>query len=332
MITALNIISVKTLRVNQKVAYHFEILIPMRNEAKNVSGAISSALNQNGSIKVLNDFSTDQTLENLQAFLPQIEILQGKELPQGWLGKNFACHQLAINAKSDYLVFLDADVRLKPGAVNEAIKYMESKKWDFISPYPKQLTKGLLQLLIQPLLQWSWFASIPFFYAYRFPNKSMAVANGQFLIIKRSSYLTSGGHKEIKDEVLEDIELARLLISKGFKGGPVDGSRIAECQMYQGSNDLIAGYTKSLWRAFGSVFGAGIAIALLISTTIPFFLFSIGLIFILISRILVSIKVRSNLPILILHPFAMFAQSSLILYSFYLRKMGLLEWRGRTIK
>ena len=130
MITALNIISVKTLRVNQKVAYHFEILIPMRNEAKNVSGAISSALNQNGSIKVLNDFSTDQTLENLQAFLPQIEILQGKELPEGWLGKNFACHQLAINAKSDYLVFLDADVRLKPGAVNEAIKYMESKKWD----------------------------------------------------------------------------------------------------------------------------------------------------------------------------------------------------------
>jgi glycosyltransferase involved in cell wall biosynthesis len=134
----------------------------MRNEAKNVSGAISSALNQNGSIKVLNDFSTDETLENLQAFLPQIEILQGKELPQGWLGKNFACHQLAINAKSDYLVFLDADVRLKPGAVNAAIKYMESKKWDFISPYPKQLTKGLLQLLIQPLLQWSWFASIPF--------------------------------------------------------------------------------------------------------------------------------------------------------------------------
>ena len=87
MITALNIISVKTLRVNQKVAYHFEILIPMRNEAKNVSGAISSALNQNGSIKVLNDFSTDQTLENLQAFLPQIEILQGKELPKGWLDR-----------------------------------------------------------------------------------------------------------------------------------------------------------------------------------------------------------------------------------------------------
>jgi hypothetical protein len=209
---------------------------------------------------------------------------------------------------------------------------MVKKKWDFISPYPRQRTSGFLQLLIQPLLQWSWFSSIPFIYAYRYPNKSMAVANGQFLIVKADAYRSADGHKGIKSQVLDDIELARSIIRSGFKGGPVDGSVIAECQMYKGRDDLIAGYTKSLWRAFGSPIGAVIAIAILLATALPFIQFSAGITFILLSRLMVSLKVRSNLIAVIFHPIAMIAQSLLIIYSFYLHRIGRLSWRGRSIK
>jgi glycosyltransferase involved in cell wall biosynthesis len=330
-ITIANLLTIKTLKGADTSDSNFNILIPMRNEAANVSGVINSSLNQGGKVIVLNDNSEDSTLENLQSFLPQIEILSGLELPQGWLGKNFACHQLAVHSHSEYLVFIDADVRLVKGAVQAAINHMEKRGWDYISPYPRQRTSGFLQLLIQPLLQWSWFASIPFIYAYRFPKKSMAVANGQFLIIKRDAYQKAGGHKEIKSEVLDDIELARSLIKSGFKGGPVNGSQIAECQMYKGNKDLIAGYTKSLWRAFGSPIGGLIAIALLLATSVPFFQFSIGMLFILISRALTALKVRSNLFIVILHPIAMLAQSLLIIHSFYLHRIGQLNWRGRKI-
>ena len=177
----------------------------MRNEEFNVEPLIKSLLNQGGSIYVLDDNSTDKTLDTLNTFDNQIKIIEGKELPAGWLGKNFACHQLAVASSNQYLVFIHADVRLN-----------------------------------------------------------------EFFIIKRSAYLACGGHKEIKSEVLDDIELARSLISSGFIGGPVDGSRIAECHMYKSDKDLLKGYGKSLWRAFGGIFGSAIAITLLFATALPF--------------------------------------------------------------
>ncbi len=330
-ITISNIFTVKTLKPISLKRNDFDILVPMRNEEFNVEPLIKSLLNQGGSIYVLDDNSTDKTLDTLNTFDNQIKIIEGKELPAGWLGKNFACHQLAVASSNQYLVFIDADVRINEGAIASSIEYLEKHRWDYISPYPRQKTSGLIQFLIQPILQWSWFASILFLFAYRYPKKSMAVANGQFFIIKRSAYLACGGHKEIKSEVLDDIELARSLISSGFIGGPVDGSRIAECHMYKSDKDLLKGYGKSLWRAFGGIFGSAIAITLLFATALPFIYLGLATLLILISRVVVAFKVRSNIFSSLLHPLSMLVLAILIIYSNILHKMGRLSWKGRTI-
>ena len=331
-LTVANIFTVKSLRIKSaSKRSDFEILVPMRNEAHNVVELISNLLQHGGKVLVLNDNSTDDTSKKLGAFKNDINIIEGKPLPGEWLGKNFACHQLAINSLSDYLVFLDADVRLEIGAVSEAIDYLEFKGWDFISPYPKQVTSGFLQFVLQPLLQWSWFATIPFFYAYYSPKKSMAVANGQFFIIKRQAYLNAGGHKKIKGEVFDDIELAKSIISVGGKGGPVDGSQIAKCHMYKRDRELISGYGKSLWRAFHLNI-ASLFLALFIFLNLaPYLTLSIGIIFLTLSRVLVGLKVRSNIFSAFFHPFAILGLTALVVYSNYLHATNKLIWKDRTL-
>ena len=211
--------------------------------------------------------------------------------------------------------------------------------WDFISPYPRQLTVGFIQKIFQPLLQWSWLASVPLFIAQRFSIKSMAVANGQFLIVKRDAYSKAGGHASVKTEVLDDLMLARQLLDKGFKGGVAEASQVANCHMYKGSKDLFKGYQKSLWKAFGSFFGSIIAIFLLVVTgLIPLATTvagsSLGLLaflFIFLSRVISSLRTGSLPNTAILHPVSIIVLISLMIYSWYGRLTQTLTWRDRSL-
>jgi glycosyltransferase involved in cell wall biosynthesis len=311
-----------------------DVLIPMRDEEDNVEGSLKSTLNSElleaSSIYVLDDGSTDQTGKLISEF--KVNKLTGTQLPAGWLGKVWACHNLSKAGSGKYLVFLDADVRLHPYAIASAITRMNKFGWDFISPYPRQIAGSFLEKLIQPLLQWSWLASVPLRLAEKFPNRSMTIANGQFFIVKRSAYEEAGGHAAIPGEVLDDLELARLLISKGFKGGVADGSAVASCRMYKTNSQLIDGYTKSLWKAFGGQFGTIVAIILLFFTGIsPYLGIGAPATFIFLSRFLAAIKTRSNPAYAFLHPISIVILLYLITLSSIRKSRGTLIWRGRTV-
>ena len=209
---------------------------------------------------------------------------------------------------------------------------MNNFGWDFISPYPRQIAGSFLEKLIQPLLQWSWLASVPLRLAEKFPNRSMTIANGQFFVVKRSAYEESGGHAAIPGEVLDDLELARLLVSKGFKGGVADGSAVASCRMYKSNSQLIDGYSKSLWKAFGGRTGTAVAILLLFFTGIsPYLGIGAPASFIFLSRVLAAIKTRSNPVYAFLHPISIVILLYLITLSSARKSRGTLIWRGRTI-
>jgi len=316
----------------------------MRNEAANVHEVLDSATKQEGiaelKILVLDDQSTDETGDLLAAQNdPRIQTFRGEDLPQGWLGKNFASHQIASRSDAEYLVFIDADVRLSPKAIASSIAMMNQLNLDFLSPYPRQIAISWLESLVQPLLQWSWFASVPLRLAERLPRRSMAVANGQFFLVRASAYRKSGGHQEIKSEVLDDIELARLLISKGFRGTVADGSKIAHCRMYSSPKELIAGYAKSQWRAFGNIAGSALmALILLCSSIIPLIaglLGSpwgwIGFFAIVATRLAVAAKTQSVISSAWLHPLSALAWIALIKYSWIQKWRGALVWKDRKV-
>ena len=316
------------------------VLIPMRNEELNVQECINAVVNQSGlhnyEILVLDDESSDQTLSELRKF-SSIKIIEGQPTPQGWLGKLWACHQLAEHSTGEYLVFLDADVRLSKNAISSALNSMQG--WDFISPYPRQLTAGFLQRVFQPLLQWSWLASVPLLLTYKFPIKSMTIANGQFFIVKKSAYLKSGGHFKIKGEVLDDLMLARQLITSGFRGSVAEASQVATCKMYNTNMELIRGYQKSLYKAFGNPIGVVFTLAILVlNGIVPIVAAMQGsnlalwaFVLIFLSRVFASLRTGGIPSTALLHPVAVGLLIILIFYSWYGRLTKTLTWRDRNI-
>ena len=325
---------------NASILDSVSILIPMRNESVNAAECLESVLNQTGlnnfEILCLDDASTDDTADIIKRF-PTVKYLSGSNPPEDWLGKLWACHTLAEKSTGEYLVFIDADVRLSKNAVASSISQM--RNWDFVSPYPRQIASGFIQKVFQPLLQWSWLASVPLLLAQKLSIKSMAVANGQFLIIKRNAYFNSGGHSTIKSEVLDDLMLAKQLLEHGYKGGVAEGSQVAKCQMYQSKSELFKGYQKSLWKAFGSIPGTILAIMLLITTGVlpiltAFMGSTTGLIafgLIAISRVIASLRTSSLPNTALLHPIATILLLSLIAYSWFGKMTNSLTWRDRSV-
>lgn len=341
---ALVILNSLTIRVvrNQpfEIRESVSILVPMRNEEKNAANCVTTLISQAGlldfEILVVDDNSTDQTKRELLKF-SEIKLLNGKPLPDGWLGKLWALDQLVLASSGKYLVFIDADVRLTSHAVASAIKQM--RDWDFLSAYPKQITSGFIQRLFQPLLQWSWLASVPLIISQKFSVQSMVVANGQFLIIKRGAYLKSGGFGLVRSEVLDDLMIAKQLVKSGFKGGVAEASNVATCQMYDSSKQLIKGYQKSLWKAFGSPLGSIAAIALLFTTGVLPLIATllgseIGLItfsLIILSRIISAIRTNTLPNTALLHPLAILLLIGLIAYSWFGKLSKSLTWRDRPV-
>lgn len=346
LITAINLFTVRLIKEGSWKAIDASValLIPMRNEADNVEGLLDSLLKQEGishlSIDILDDNSTDETASKLALNIDErMRVFPGGELPKGWLGKNYACHQLAAQSTADFLVFIDADVRLNRSAIAASISEMQRLNLDYLSPYPRQIAMTWLERLVQPLLQWSWFVSVPLRFAERFPRASFAVANGQFFIVRRSAYEKCGGHSAVRSEVLDDLELARALIRSGARGTVADGSAIAECRMYQSARELIAGYSKSQWRAFGSIAGATFMAIVLIATSITPLIAGIlgspwgwiGFFAIVATRLAVAARTRSVISTAWLHPLSAIAWIFLIKYSWLNKWRGTLVWKERAL-
>lgn len=347
LLTAINAMTIRTPRAGaHPEESEISILIPMRNEARNVSEVMESIAlslgHRNCEVIVLDDQSTDETASLLEAAktrLPHLRVISGSKPDEGWLGKPAALEQLFRAASGDYLVFMDADVRLQPNAIPSTISLMKEREWDFTSPYPRQVANTFLERVIQPLLQWSWFASVPLRVAERYRVPSMAVANGQLFIVRRDALLAIDGFSRVKSEILEDIEIARHLWRAGKRGIVTDGSAVAECRMYASSSELIDGYSKSLWRAFGSPLGAIIATAILLATSLLpliaglmgdpwgwFAYFSISL-----SRLIAALRTRSFWQSFLLHPISVAILVFILVRSYLLKSQGRLQWRDRNI-
>jgi glycosyltransferase involved in cell wall biosynthesis len=235
------------------------VLLPVRDEAHRVTPCLESLLAQDSKprIIVLDDGSTDGTRELVS--LSGVTVLSGAPLPAGWLGKPYACQQLADAAgDAEILVFVDADVVLRPDAVTRAVALLGQSQVDLLSPYPQIEANKLGERLVQPLLQWSWLTFLPLRAMERLRNPSLAAAGGQFLVVRAAAYRRAGGHAAVRGEVLEDIALARAVKRSGGRIALADGSRIATCRMYMSWRELVEGYSKSLWASFGSPVAAAL--------------------------------------------------------------------------
>jgi len=350
LIVIYNFLSKINLRENSDLAVISEkisILIPFRNEEKNVKACLESVLNQNlenVEIIFLNDNSEDNTGNLLAEFSTEhkiIKIINGKPLPDYWTGKNWACFQLAENSSGDYLVFLDADVRLHKSAIRSALLKMKKLKTSMLSIFPTQILKSLSEYLIVPSMNWLLLTFLPLKFVYKFSNPSFVAANGQFIVFEREAYISIGGHKSVKNKFVEDMELARLLKKNGAKIVTLLGGNLIFARMYENFEQAINGFSKNFYPGFNtSYLKFSLFLSLIFFTFIfPFFLlllsnkFLIIVGMILFQKVLLSIKSRQKvLPNFVLVPIQLFLVIFTGIRSMVYTQKEKLEWKGRILK
>jgi glycosyltransferase involved in cell wall biosynthesis len=246
------------------------VCIPARDERDRLPDLIGDLREQRGvddlRVFVYDDASTDGTADVADAASgadPRFSVVRGTaEPPPGWVGKPAACHRLSEHAfargrgDGGILVFLDADVRLRPGALKAACAALRESEAALVCPWPFQQAGSVTEALVQPLLAWSWAATLPIRVADRSRRPSTAVGCGQFMVFDSAAYRRVGGHRAVVDSVTEDLDIARLLRTRGHATALVVAGRSASCRMYEDAGALRRGYDRWLWTAFGSRLGA----------------------------------------------------------------------------
>ncbi|GIV69873.1 glycosyltransferase [Caldilinea sp.] len=234
------------------------VLIPARNEAAHIGDALEDLTQQafpGLEILVLDDHSEDATAEIVCAFMrraPEVRLLCGKALPAGWTGKNWACAQLASAATGDILLFADADVRWRPGALRSVLHAMETLDADLLTVWPTQITVTWMERLTVPLMAMAVMAYLPIWLAHTFYHPLAAAANGQCMAFRRSAYEVIGGHAAVRAAIVEDVRLAQKIKEAGLHLRMADGSGLVICRMYRGAREALDGYTKNIFAGHGN--------------------------------------------------------------------------------
>jgi glycosyltransferase involved in cell wall biosynthesis len=241
------------------------VVIPAYNEAATLRDCLTATLaahsDQDPSppiamqVWLVDDQSTDETwaiAQTLQTELadPRLHLLLGAPRPTGetWMGKNWACTQAVAHAMAhdpfDYLLFLDADVQLQPGAISAALAVAQQDQTDLLTLWPTIVCGCWGEWLAQPLIVGSIAAGLDFA-EVNDPTSEKVFAVGPFMLFRRSAYEQIGGHRAVADQVVEDVELARKIKQQGLKLHYMLGPHIARLRMYLTSAALWEGWTKN---------------------------------------------------------------------------------------
>ncbi|NVN02116.1 MULTISPECIES: glycosyltransferase [Asaia] len=316
------------------------VLIPARNEAGQIREALEAIL-ANGSlvreIIVLDDNSSDDTIiKAREVGDPRIRIVSGKPLPPGWCGKSHACAQLARHARQDWLLFLDADVRLAPEAVRRLMTVVnEQRSISLVSGVPHQETHSFFEWLLLPFINVLLFGYLPL-PLDKGRTASLAAACGQLVLVKAQAYREAGGHEAIRSRLHDGLALARSLRQHGFCTRLVDATDLAHCRMYRSASQVYAGLMKNAVEGLAGPVSLPIWTALLAGGHIlPFLLRASPLIWVariasIALRLLVALRCRQGLLTVLFSPLGMFL---LLLIQFHARLRHMtgrpVTWKGR---
>ncbi|MCH8568479.1 MAG: glycosyltransferase family 2 protein [Balneolales bacterium] len=245
------------------------VCIPARNEENNIRKCMDHALSQsydNFHIYVLNDRSTDQTGEILQTYKrvheSRLTILEGESRPKGWLGKPWACHQLSKAASThDIMLFVDADTWMHPETIYKLVGTFNRKNVDFITVWPEQKLQTTWEKILVPLVYYALLGFLPVAYTERKPRwmpelfhkrfrNLFAAACGQFMAFRKETYRQIDGHETVKNDIVEDVGLAREVLDHGFRMKMYSGVGSVSCRMYTSEKELFEGFRKNFLAGF----------------------------------------------------------------------------------
>ncbi len=231
------------------------ILVPARNEERCIEACVRSLCEQdhkNTEVIVLNDASTDATgeiLSRLTGEFLHLRVIEGAPLPNGWVGKSWACLQLSKQARGETLIFTDADTMHRPDMVRRARAYMTQNNIALFSLVPYQVLGSIGEHVVIPMVHVLYFAYLPNDLILQNKRVSLSAANGQFMCFTRDAYEKVGGHESVRSTLVEDVFLAKEVKRAGLRIALVDGTDAVECRMYTNAREVTEGFSKNFFPA-----------------------------------------------------------------------------------
>jgi glycosyltransferase involved in cell wall biosynthesis len=321
------------------------VLIPARNEEKNIGNVLNDLkkyADRNIEIIVFNDNSEDRTGAIVREFVKtddRFRLINSDHLPEGWLGKNYACNRLAAEAAGDYLLFLDADVRIDKNLIGDATCYAENSNSELVSIFPMQKIVTPGEWATVPNMNYILVSLLPLILVRKTGFPSLAAANGQFMMFNSEIYRMLDPHKKMKSRKVEDILIARYMKKEGNTVACLLGDERIACRMYSGYAESVNGFSKNVAEFFGGSHLLSIIFwlvttfgFLVVLFWLPFSMFLVYLLIYLATRVVISLSGRQDIMKNIL--FILPLQISLGLFivksltNKYFRKY---TWKGREI-
>jgi len=328
------------------------VLIPARNEERNIRDAIAAVLanrDLNLELIVLDDHSTDGTAKIVSEMArrdSRLRVESAPLLPAGWCGKQHACAILAQHAMHPYFVFLDADVRLAPDALRRMVAFVREKDVALASGVPLQKLGTFSEWLLLPLIHFVLLAFLPIRWMRQTTAPECSAGCGQLFIARRDAYQACGGHAKIRDSLHDGIRLPRLFRKAGFRTDLFDATDLATCRMFHSNGEVWRGLARNATEGLAAPKTIlPMTIFLLGGQVLPFFFLTLSLSLshkqfllallavacALLPRLIASRRFRQPILSALLHPFAVIGLLSIQWYALLTSLAGRpRQWRGRV--
>ena len=336
------------------------VLIPARDEVANIERCVRAADSADGpiiEIIVYDDGSTDGTgevLSRLRTEIPRLRVACGDSLPAGWVGKPYALQRLSALAGGEVLLNIDADVTLRRDGVLRMLSLLGSPDQvsgglaaDVVTAVPRQIAVGFVERLMMPLLHLSYVAWLPMPLIYRTRDSRVLAANGQLLMIRRSTLAAMGGWTRVRASLVDDMAMCRAVKQSGRRVVFADGDTMAQCRMYPDAVSLWRGFAKNFYEGIG---GNPLAMIVVLIVHLLFFVApyialpiavfhgdgtlataaAVGVAANIGLRLIMAWRYHHSLLSVLLHPLAVLAMMGVLLDSFRWSRRGDIRWRGRS--
>lgn len=230
------------------------VIVPARNEAANIGRCVRSILESSYpalDVIVVDDHSSDGTATLARAAGAgdaRLRVLAAPDLPSGWLGKQWACAHGASVARGEVLCFTDADTAHAPDLHVRSVRALFARQADLLSVAGTQELGTFWERLVQPQIFSILFA--------RYGGSEVVsnakrpedvIANGQYLLFRRTAYDALGGHASVRDKVAEDLGLAMSAKRQGMRVHLILGPDQLVTRMYESLGALVRGWMKNVY-------------------------------------------------------------------------------------
>ena len=330
-------------------APRISVLVPARNEQASIADCVDALLAQDYpalEIVVLDDDSTDRTAEIVRARRdPRLRLVTGASLPEGWTGKNWACHQLAARAHGDVLCFVDANTILTPDTLSRAAGELRDSDLGLVSMLLRTDTGTASEAVLMPIVNYALLALLPAALIEKPGFRKEAIALGPFVMVTRSAYSAAGGHAAEPAHIVDDVQLARSVKASGHRIALRNGTDLVRTRWYTGFGEIWHGFSKNAYGGIGYRPAIGLLTIFVVAPALllPFLRLGAGIttggalgfpalqVALILSMRAVTTRVgRDPLWSIPLHPVAIAVWAGTLARSMVLAHTGReIEWKGR---